>query len=721
MPELLLELFSEEIPARMQEEASRSLAAAVMAGLNANGLKVGDHDIEFFATPRRLVLIVHNLPLNQPDVKEERKGPRVGAPQPAIDGFLKSAGLSSLDQCQKQDSGKGEFWIANIEKKGRRTKYVLVDILQAAICSFAWPKSMRWSDYNFRWVRPLHNILALFDGQPIPLLIERKGENKPYDPSAYEQPGALAEIQAAKTAVLAANDKTRGHRFLAPGEFAVQNVKDYLQRLRSVYVVLDADERKKIISTQLKNLAEDAGCTVREDQGLLDEVAGLVEWPVVLLGQIDETFMDVPAEVLITSMRSHQKYFSLLNADGSLAPRFALVSNMVAEDKGRAVVAGNERVLRARLSDAKFFWDQDRKHRLVSRLPKLKQRVFYKGLGTMQDKAQRLERLAEALAAFIPGSEAKDCGRAALLAKADLSTGMVGEFPELQGVMGSYYARNDGEKPDIAQAVADHYAPQGPNDRCPTAPVSVAAALADKLDTLAGFFAIGEKPTGSKDPFALRRAALGVIRLVIENNLRLKLGTAFLLAGNQYGEKLDESGLKAAYADLPAFFADRLKVHLKGQKVRHDLIDAVFALSGEDDLVRLLARVSALQEFLTVEDGANLLAAYRRAANILKIEEKKDKKSYNEPVRADELAAGEERALADSLALAAGMIGSCLKSEDFKGAMSAMAGLRGHVDAFFDKVTVNSEDQEQRANRLRLLAAIREAMDQVADFSKIEG
>ncbi len=719
MPELLLELLSEEIPARMQEQAARDLAQSVMVGLNANGLKVGDHDVEFFATPRRLALIVHNLPLNQPDAVEEKRGPRVGAPQNAIDGFLKSAGLSSLDQCQKQDTGKGDFWIAKVEKKGRRTKYVLTDILQSAICGLAWPKSMRWSDYSFRWVRPLHNILAMFDGLPIPLAIELKGENRPYDPTLFEQPGA--EAQAKEGTILRANDRTRGHRFLAPEVFSVRDAKDYLARLKPVYVVLDGDERKHIVTAQLAHLAEAEGLSVRQDKGLLDEVAGLVEWPVVHLGRIDEAFMDVPPEVLITSMRSHQKYFSLTRPDGSLAPRFALVSNMIAEDKGKAIVAGNERVLRARLSDAKFFWDQDRKQSLDKRLPKLDQRVFYKGLGTMLNKANRLERLAEALAAFIPGCDAKQAGRAAKLAKADLGSGMVGEFPELQGVMGRYYARNDGEPEAVAQAIADHYAPQGPNDRCPTEPVSLAVALADKLDSLVGFFALGEKPTGSKDPFALRRAALGVIRLVIENKLRLPLNAAFMLAGNQYGEKLDESGLKSAYADLPLFFADRLKVHLKEQKVRHDLIDAVFSLGGEDDLVRLLARVRALQEFLTGEDGANLLSAYRRAANILRIEEKKDGRAYHEPVNVLQLQESEEKALNEALGKARAAIRDSLKSEDFIGAMGAMASLRQPVDAFFDRVTVNSDDQELRANRLRLLAAIREAMDQVADFSKIEG
>ncbi|MBF0166330.1 MAG: glycine--tRNA ligase subunit beta [Alphaproteobacteria bacterium] len=721
MPELLLELLSEEIPARMQEEAARSLAAGVMAGLNANGLGVGDHDIEFFATPRRLVLIVHNLPHNQPDVKEERKGPRVGAPQQAIDGFLKSAGLSSIDQCVKQDTGKGEFWIANIEKKGRRTKYVLVDLLQSAICGFAWPKSMRWSDYSFRWVRPLHNILAVFDGLPIPLVIERKGENRPYDPQTLEQPGALTAEQTAQAGILQANAQTCGHRFLAPETFQVRDAKDYLNRLKSVYVVLDSLERKRIITKQLEHLAEAEGLSLRPDKGLLDEVAGLVEWPVVLMGRIDETFMDVPPEVLITSMRSHQKYFSLTRPDGSLAPRFALVSNMIAEDKGKAIVAGNERVLRARLSDAKFFWDQDRKVALESRLPKLAERVFYKGLGTMQDKAQRLGRLAQALAVFIPGCDAGLAARAGRLAKADLSSGMVGEFPELQGAMGRYYALNDGEDARVAQTIADHYAPAGPNDRCPTDAVSIAVALADKLDTLVGFFAIDEKPTGSKDPFALRRAALGTLRLIIENKLRLPLNAAFMLAGNQYGEALDESALKSAYADLPGFFADRLKVHLKEQKVRHDLIDAVFSSGNEDDLVRLLARVGALQEFLSQEDGANLLTGYKRAANILKIEEKKDNKGYSEPVVSSKLQESEEKALAEALGHAQAPIGQALKAEDFIGAMRMMAGLRQPVDAFFDRVTVNSDDQELRANRLRLLAAIREAMDQVADFSKIEG
>ncbi|TAN48296.1 MAG: glycine--tRNA ligase subunit beta, partial [Rhodospirillales bacterium] len=580
-------------------------------------------------------------------------------------------------------------------------------------------KSMRWSDYNFRWVRPLHNILAMFDGLPIPLVIELKGENRPYDPTVFEQPGA--ETQVKEGTILRANDRTRGHRFLAPEVFQVRDAKDYLARLKPVYVVLDPDERKHIITTQLAHLAEAEGLSTRPDKGLLDEVAGLVEWPVVHLGRIDDAFMDVPPEVLITSMRSHQKYFSLTRPDGSLAPRFALVSNMIAEDKGKAIVAGNERVLRARLSDAKFFWDHDRKASLESRLPKLDQRVFYKGLGTMLNKAKRLEQAAQGLTAFIPCCDAKQAGRAAKLAKADLSSGMVGEFPELQGVMGRYYAKNDGEPEAVAQAIADHYAPQGPNDRCPSQPVSVSVALADKLDSLVGFFALGEKPTGSKDPFALRRAALGVIRLIIENKLRLPLNAAFMLAGNQYGEKLDESGLKAAYADLPLFFADRLKVHLKEQKVRHDLVDAVFSLGGEDDLVRLLARVGALQEFLTGEDGANLLTGYKRAANILRIEEKKDGKAYNEPVDVLQLRESEEKALNEALNKARASIRDCLKSEDFIGAMGAMAGLRQPVDAFFDRVTVNSDDQELRANRLRLLAAIREAMDQVADFSKIEG
>lgn len=693
MPELLLELFSEEIPARMQANAAQDLAKGVLAGLTANGVEVGAHDVEFFATPRRLVLIVHNLPVRQPDVKEERKGPRVGAPEQAIDGFLKSAGLTSLDQCQKQDAGKGEFWIAVIEKKGRPTADLLKDVIEGVMANFPWPKSMRWADQRENWVRPLQSILCLFAGQVAPVRFGR----------------------------IEASNRTQGHRFLAPEPFAVRDYKDYQSRLKPVYVVLDADERKSLIQEQLAKLAQETGFMLKDDVGLLHEVAGLVEWPVALLGRIDDAFMDVPKEVLITSMRSHQKYFSLLNQDGSLAPYFAVVSNMKTADQGKAVAAGNERVLRARLSDAKFFWDQDRKATLESRLPKLEQRVFYKGLGNMQDKAGRIEGLAQALSPYVPGADAKLAARAGRLAKADLSTGMVGEFPELQGVMGRYYALHDKEDAAVAQAIADHYAPQGPGDRCPTEPLSVAVALADKLDSLVGFFAIGEKPTGSKDPFALRRAALGVIRLVIENMLRLPLNAALALAGSQYGDLLDESGLKAAYADLPGFFADRLKVHLKEQKVRHDLIDAVFGLSGEDDLVRLLARVSALSEFLSSPDGANLLGAYKRAANILKIEEKKDKKSYTEPVLADQLEAPEEKALAQSLDGVEGGIGQCLKSEDFIGAMSAMAGLRGAVDAFFDKVTVNAERQDLRANRLRLLSAIRGAMDQVADFSKIEG
>jgi glycyl-tRNA synthetase beta chain len=462
----------------------------------------------------------------------------------------------------------------------------------------------------------------------------------------------------------------------------------------------------------LAEAAGNAGLTIKPDEGLLDEVGGLVEWPVVLMGSIGAAFMDLPPEVLTTAMRTHQKYFAALDKSGKLAPHFFVVANMVAADGGKAIIAGNERVLRARLSDARFFWDQDRKVKLAARVPKLKERVFHAKLGTMHDKVERVMKLAAALAPSIKGADATQACRAAQLAKADLSSGMVGEFPELQGIMGRYYALADGEPKDVAEAIAEHYSPLGPNDRCPTAPVSVAVALADKLDTLAGFFAVNELPTGSKDPFALRRAALGIIRLILENNLRLKLIPIFRQAAAGKGDPSQA---------LLDFFADRLKVALKEKGTRHDLVAAVFALGGEDDLVRLLARVEALGEFLKSEAGVNLLAAYKRAANILRIEEKKDSTIYSGVPHPDLLVAAEERALDKALGAATTKSGAALKTEDFAGAMAALASLRGPVDAFFAKVTVNDPDKELRQNRLRLLSQIRDTLNLVADFAQIEG
>jgi glycyl-tRNA synthetase beta chain len=667
-------------------------------------------------TPRRLALVVDGLPDKQPDVSEEKKGPRVGAPEQAVQGFLKATGLASLDQAEKRTVGKAEFWFAVTHKTGEPTATVLATLLPQAIQALGWPKSMRWAAYRFNWVRPLHSIVCVFGGSVVKGAVDLGGGS------------------------VAFGDTTRGHRFLAPAPIKVANFEDYKAKLRAAYVLLDAAERRAMILRDAEKIAGLEGLKVKPDQGLLEEVAGLVEWPVVLMGTIDPPFMDLPPEVLTTSMRAHQKYFSVLTAAGELAPRFIVVANMLTEDGGKAIVAGNERVLRARLSDAKFFWDQDHKTKLRDRVPALAQRVFHAKLGTMMEKVERLQELAAELAEHIPGCDRDRARAAALLAKADLSSGMVGEFPELQGIMGRYYALADGEHPDVADAIRDHYSPLGPNDRCPSAPISVAVALADKIDSLVGFFEIDEKPTGSKDPFALRRAALGVIRLLIENKVRLPLKPIFEsalrgLRASMKGTQQGPSGALSVKHAAPGwsepvdttilalidFFADRLKVALREKGVRHDLIDAVFALGGEDDLVRLLARVEALGEFLKTDDGANLLIAYRRASNIVAIEEKKDKARYDGPVNSDELTQPEEVTLAKALAETQSGVETLLEREDFAGAMKAMALLRKPVDAFFDKVTVNAPEANLRANRLRLLSRIRATLGAVADFSRIEG
>jgi len=685
MSELLLELLSEEIPARMQASAANDLKRLVCDGLKKVGLEFGE--VNTHVTPRRLVLVVEGLPLATPDIKEERKGPKVGSPEQALAGFMKGNGLTSIDQAEIRDLPKGQFYFAIIDKKGRATGDVLAEVLPAALQTIPWPKSMRWGSHSLRWVRPLHSIIALFDGAVVPF---------EFGP------------------VLSGN-LTKGHRFLAPGEITVTNFAAYQSSLLEAKVMVDAAERRSLIETQAKALAEAEGLRLKDDRGLLDEVAGLVEWPVVMIGTIDDEFMDVPQEVLITSMKKHQKYFSCLNPDGTLANRFIVVANTVATDGGKQIIAGNERVLRARLSDAKFFWDQDRNSTLASRKPALKDRVFHAKLGTLDAKAERMQSLAEFISDFVDGADAGGSGKAAALAKADLSSGMVGEFADLQGIMGRYYALNDGEQTDIADAIAEHYSPQGPGDVCPNKPLSICVSLADKIDTLAGFFAIDEKPTGSKDPYALRRAALGIIRLILENNLRLSLKPMMVRAAGNYDLGVDPSD------DLMSFFADRLKVHLKEQGVQHDHIDAVFALGNEDDLVRLLARVDALAKFLSSEDGGNLLTAYRRAANILRIEEKKDSRSYAQAADEALLADADEKALFTSLATAGEAISTALGQENHAEAMKALAQIRQPVDAFFEHVTVNSDDAVLRENRLKLLSQIRSSLEGVADFSKIEG
>jgi glycyl-tRNA synthetase beta chain len=698
MAELLLELFSEEIPARMQPAAAEQLRATVTARLAEERLEFGRADA--YATPRRLALVVDGLPTRQPDVVEERKGPHVGAPQRALDGFMKSAGLTTLEGAETRSSGGADYYWLSRTIAGRPTGEVLRDVVAAAIAGFAWPKSMRWGSGAMRWVRPLQNVLCLFDGAVVDVTLP-----------AHD---------------LRANDATFGHRFLAPARITVTSFDDYARKLRAAYVVLDARERATIVADRLGALATAEGLAVAADPALLEEVCGLVEWPVSLAASIDQRFMDLPREVLTTTMRANQKYFALETAHGELAPRFLFVANMDAKDGGAAIAAGNERVLRARLSDAKFFWDQDRKTPLQERVPKLRDLVFHAKLGTVGDKVERLQIVAAELAASVPGAQVEHVRSAALLCKADLVSGMVGEFPELQGKMGRYYALAQGEDASVADAVAEHYAPLGPTDRCPTAPVSVAVALADKLDTLAGFFAVGEKPTGSKDPFALRRAALGAIRLVVENGIRLPLRRALESAHAAYAAQPafargTASSTGDVASELLAFFADRLKAHLRGTGVRHDLISAVFELGDEDDLVRLLARVAALDAFLASPDGANLLTAYKRASNIVRAEERKDKTRYDGPVDPALFAQPEESALFAELERATAEIREAAGREDFAAAMAALARLRPFVDRFFDEVTVNADDPGLRANRLRLLSRIRSALGAVADFSKIEG
>ncbi|MHB1220170.1 MAG: glycine--tRNA ligase subunit beta, partial [Alphaproteobacteria bacterium] len=662
MAELLLEIFSEEIPARMQARAADYLKERLIELLDAAhfGRLFNVEDVQTYVTPRRLTAVVKNLPLQQVDIVEERKGPKIDAPEQALQGFLKSAGLTSIDQCEIREVGKAKTYFYVTKRPGQPTKNILVDILGQIVWSFPWPKSMRWADSKARFVRPIHRIVLVFDGKPINGALHFEGE-------------VSARF----------GDITTGHRFLAPAEIRVKSFADYKAKLHAAKVILDPAERRETIRGQAAKRAQDASLRVKDDAGLLDEVTGLVEWPVVLMGRIDPQFMELPPEVLTASMRTHQKYFSLLKPDGSLAPHFLVVANMEAKDGGAAIVAGNERVLRARLSDAKFFWDLDRKARLEDRVLALRDIVFHQKLGTVGQKVERIAALAVDLSEHIPGADRDHVRSGAILAKADLTTGMVGEFPELQGVMGRYYALAQGEKPEVAAAVAEHYSPLGPNDRCPTAPASVAVALADKLDTLVGFFAIDEKPTGSKDPFALRRAALGIIRLILENNLRLALRPAVEQAFKLHGL----SGAKTPTDELVEFFADRLKVHLREKGVRHDLVNAVFALGGEDDLLRLLTRVDALAAFLKSDDGVNLLTAYKRAANIVAIEEKKDKKSYDAPVEPAKLPEIEERLLMQELKTATRHFQTALAKEDFALAMAEMAKLRRPLDAFFDKVT----------------------------------
>jgi glycyl-tRNA synthetase beta chain len=743
MPDLLLELFSEEIPARMQARAAEDLRKLVTDRLVGAGLVY--EGAKAFVTPRRLTLAVHGVPARQPDLREEKKGPRVGAPDNAIAGFLKAAGLKSISEAKVQPDKKGDFYVAVIEKPGRAAIEVIGEMLPEVIKGFPWPKSMRWGEQSkapgaLNWVRPLHSIVATFGPET-------------------EEP----DIVPFAVGGIAAGNETRGHRFLAPAPFTVRRFADYAQKLDKAKVVLDAERRRDIILTEAKQLAFAQGLELIEDDGLLAEVAGLVEWPVVLMGSFDEKFLRIPQEVIRATIRNNQKCFVLRDAaHAKLVDKFILVSNLEAEDGGKAIVAGNERVIRARLSDAKFFYETDLKTRLEDRLPKFDQIVFHEKLGTQADRIARIEALAGQLAPLV-GADVERTKRASKLCKADLLTEVVGEFPELQGLMGKYYAEAQGEDEAVAHACEDHYKPRGPDDLVPSDPVSVAVSLADKIDTLVGFWAADEKPTGSKDPYALRRAALGVIRIVVDGEFKLPLLTAMthplrfsvvhmnqamqrMLQGLtaehnpeitqrmlQLGAQAQEIGARLRF-NAPAqndelvvlnslllFFADRLKVQLRERGARHDLVDAVFALENQDDLLLIVRRVEALGKFLDTEDGKNLLAGYKRATNIIRIEEKKDSREYIGAPDPSLYKLPEEKALAQAIDAAKAEATRAVEKEDFEAAMRAMAKLRPHVDAFFDKVTVNVDDKPLRENRLKLLNEIRAATRAVADFSKIEG
>jgi glycyl-tRNA synthetase beta chain len=699
MPDLLIELFSEEIPARMQARAREDLKSLVTNGLVEAGLTYASAGA--FSTPRRLTLAIEGLsPQSQP-VREERKGPAATAPQAAIEGFLRSTGLT-LDQLERRADKKGETLYAIVEKPGRPAADIIAEVLEATIRSFPWPKSMRWGAGTLRWVRPLQSILCLMSDESGSTIV----------------PLTVDGITAANT--------TEGHRFLSPGRFAVTGFDDYAVKLKRAHVVLDSAEREAAIWQGAQNLAFAAGLELVEDKGLLAEVAGLVEWPVPLMGRIADDFLHLPTEVLQTSMKEHQKFFSVKNPKTGRIEAFVTVANTQPADHGATILKGNQKVLAARLSDARFFYDNDLRVAKASPESKpmgewldgLKSVTFHNKLGSQADRIARIAALAREIAPMA-GADADLAEQAANLAKADLRSAMVGEFPELQGLMGMYYARAAGLPEPVALAARDHYSPLGPSDAVPTDPVSVAVALADKIDTLTGFWAIDEKPTGSKDPFALRRAALGVIRLVLGNNLDVKL-----VAG-PFRKAADLIGARdAGYADvndLISFFHDRLKVFLKDQGIRHDVIDACLAMPGNDDLTLLVNRATALAAFLKTEDGPNLLQGYKRANTILSQAEAKDGVEYSFGADIKFAETDEERALFTALDLAEAAITPAMTAEDFPAAMQAMAKLRAPIDAFFTAVQVNADNQIVRRNRLNLLHRIRAICSGVADLTKIEG
>jgi glycyl-tRNA synthetase beta chain len=710
MADLLIELFSEEIPARMQARAAADLRRLMTDKLVEAGLTYADASAH--ATPRRLALAMQGLPAHTKPVREERKGPRADAPEKAIEGFLRGAGVTR-DQLEVRPSKKGDLLFAIIEKPGRPAAEIIAEALDATIRNFPWPKSMRWGTGTLRWVRPLHSILCI--------LTDESG----------------TQIVPLNVDGIAAGTVTHGHRFMGKRDIAVSGFDDYAEKLQDAHVILRAEDRAELISHDAAQIAFARNMTVVPDAGLLAEVSGLVEWPVVLMGEIDAAFLGLPAEVLQTSMKEHQKFFSVLNPETDRIEAFITVANIETADHGATILAGNQKVLSARLSDAKFFWENDLATPMADMAAKLSNVTFHAKLGSQSQRIERIAALAREIAPMV-GADADLAERAARIAKADLSSQMVYEFPELQGVMGRYYALAAGEDEAVAAACAEHYAPLGPSDAVPTAPVSMAVSLAEKIDILAGFWAIDEKPTGSKDPYALRRAALGVLRVVLENGLRLKLSALmygslrenknlardfgpepWLLAEKE--RKVWNEGAPNLRSNLLSFFADRLKTHLKSENIRHDVIEACFALGNQDDFTLLVARVNALQAFVATEDGANLLQGYRRAVNILAAEEKKDGVEYSldpEPKLAE---AGAERALFKALDGAEAEIDRSLSGEDFAAAMAAMAGLRAPIDAFFTDVVVNAEVSMVRRNRLCLLNRIRVLLHRVAIFSALEG
>ncbi|RBW61875.1 glycine--tRNA ligase subunit beta [Ruegeria sp. A3M17] len=737
MPDLLIELFSEEIPARMQTRAGEDLKKRITDGLVDAGLTYAS--AAALTTPRRLTLAVEGLLTESPMIREERKGPKVGAPDKAIEGFLRGAGLTR-DQLEERETPKGAVYFATIEKPGRPAAEIVAEVLEGTIRNFPWPKSMRWGSGGLRWVRPLHSILCI--------LTDETG----------------AQIVPLEVDGITSGDTTEGHRFMAPGRFAVSSFEDYAAKLKRAFVVLSPAERAEHIWNDAQNMAFAAGLEVVDDKGLLAEVAGLVEWPVVLMGQIDDEFLELPPEVLQTSMKEHQKFFSVKNPKTGRIERFITVANRETTDNGATILAGNQKVLSARLADAKFFWENDlrvAKSDIAQWTRALENVTFHNKLGTQAERIDRIAALARELAS-VTGADADQAEKAARLAKADLSSEMVYEFPELQGLMGRYYIEAAGEDSAVSVVAQDHYSPLGPSDDVPTAPLSVAVALADKLDTLTGFWAIDEKPTGSKDPFALRRAALGVIRLVLENELSIELKLALAnpilkfaavregqpvggvldklkeLEGPKAGEALaaaKEKNLElfqenvgalageafAKAADLLSFFHDRLKTFLRDEGIRHDIIDACIAMEGNDDLNLLVKRARALNAVIATEDGENLVQGFKRANNILTQAEEKDGVEYSYGADIKFAETDSEKALFGALEAAKAKIDPALKAEDFPSAMSAMADLRGPVDAFFEDVQVNTDNDILRRNRLNLLSQIRQVCSSVADLSRIEG